>query len=1258
MRRYLVPICLLLNTGVAAYAQSLGGPVITTSTLPAGFVGTAYSATLTATGGFPPYSKWSVAQGSLPAGLTLGSTTGAISGTSSSAGAFNFIVTVSDSQGLTSQPKQLSISVTSRLAITTTSLPSGTVGTAYSAALSAIGGTPPYTWSATGSLPPGLALDAFKGVISGTPTTATGSPFGFIVTVKDSTANLASPQQSSQDFSITIIGGVLVTTTFLPNGGVGLSYSATLTASGGVTPYVNWTLTGSLPPGLTLNSAGVITGTPTTPVGSPFYSFGVSVKDSAGNVSPTQQLTITISAGATITTTALPNGVAGSPYSAKLAAAGTLPFNWILTGNLPPGLTLDASTGVISGSPTTAAGSPFNFTVSVKDASGITSVPQPFSITITTGVTIITTALPGGTAATTYSTQLAASGGTPPYSSWTATGPLPPGLTLNSASGVISGTPTTAFGSPFNFTVTVKDSQGNTSTPKALSIAIGAPATGNLPVINKVNGITDLISPNSIGFVSGTNLGPQASVLINGVQNLVVFSRSDLVVFQISPRLSPGPAMVIVQKNGLSSDPFPITLSTYSPGIFVSANPDDTFPRAGGQPNPASSGDRIFFFATGLGTLTPPAPPVLRIDGQSVAVASTSMLPKVIGDPSALPIDIPVLYFDIPFGLKPGNHSVTIQAGGFSSNVANLHTVSSGIILTQTGLTFRAVAGQPAPPPQSFAVLSGSGALNFTTSTSTLPEGLGWLSITPAGGTAQAGQPGVVVQVQVNHSGLVAGTHFGLVTISSADAVNSPKVVVVVLEVSAPGTNPGPELNKTALLFTASPGGSDPGAQTISVTNLGAQPLSFVTSIVANSQNPFSVQPATGNVTAGQPVSITVKASAVGLQAGVYTANLRIAFSDGTVKNVGLLLVVAAGASSSTSSFSSSVRAAGSVCSPTKLVPQIRQLESNFNKPAGYPTPIEVNIIDDCTAPMTTGTVKVRFSNGDPTLYPTNQHNGLWTVTWAAVNPRPSGLTVTVEAEQQEANLQGTAQVTGAVQPNTAVPFVSVGGVVESASYSAAPAPGSLVSIFGGKLSGGTGSATQLPLSTLLLATKVQVAGRELPLVFTSDGQVNALLPYDLPVDATVQLIARNANAISVGQDFTLGVTRPAVFTLDNSGKGQGHIYKVDSAGTQTLAGGGTPVKAGDVLVAYSSGLGAVDPPVAAGTATPSTFLTKTVNPVTVTIGGKAAPVAFAGLTPGFTGLYQVNITVPDGLPDDDATAVVLTSAGQSSAPVTISVHK
>jgi uncharacterized protein (TIGR03437 family) len=183
------------------------------------------------------------------------------------------------------------------------------------------------------------------------------------------------------------------------------------------------------------------------------------------------------------------------------------------------------------------------------------------------------------------------------------------------------------------------------------------------------------------------------------------------------------------------------------------------------------------------------------------------------------------------------------------------------------------------------------------------------------------------------------------------------------------------------------------------------------------------------------------------------------------------------------------------------------------------------------------------------------------------------------------------------------------------------------------------------------------IDGQYIPLFYTSSGQVNAVIPYGFPTNARHQVVAQTGSSLSVPQSILIGVARPGVFTIDSSGSGQGHIYKIDASGNQIRADQNSPAKTGDTLVIYCSGLGAVNPPLVAGTATPLTFLTTTVNTLTATIGGLLAVVNFSGLTPGSTGLYQVNAVVPPGLPNSTTTPLQLTIAGQVSAVVTLAVQ-
>ncbi|MDR1724113.1 MAG: putative Ig domain-containing protein [Tannerella sp.] len=345
-------------------------PTITTASLAGGTVGSAYSATLAASGTSP--ITWSIASGSLPAGLTLSGAT--ISGTPSSSGTYSFTVKAANPVGDDTKAFSIVISPAPEApTITTTSLAGATVGAAYSETLAATGDTP-ITWSfASGSLPAGLSLSG-SCIISGTPTTAETATF--VVQASNATGN------DTKSLSIVVSDvppppvAPIITTSSLPSGSIGSSYSTTLTASGDAP--VTWSLaSGSLPAGLTLSGSGTISGTPSA-VGT--STFTVKAVNSAGN--DTKSLSIVISAtptAPTITTAILPDGSIGTAYTATLAASGDAPVTWsIASGSLPAGLTLSGAT--ISGTPSAAGTS--TFTVQASNVAG--NATQSLSITILT----------------------------------------------------------------------------------------------------------------------------------------------------------------------------------------------------------------------------------------------------------------------------------------------------------------------------------------------------------------------------------------------------------------------------------------------------------------------------------------------------------------------------------------------------------------------------------------------------------------------------------------------------------------------------------------------------------------------------------------------------------------------------------------------------------------------------------------------------------------------------------------------------------
>ncbi len=258
-------------------------------------VGVAYASALTATGGVPPYT-FSITVGALPPGLSLNSSTGAITGTPTTAGTYNFTAQVVDSLGNTATS---SCSIVVSSSTLTLSSPTGTaqVGVAYASALTATGGVPPYTFSITiGALPPGLSLNSSTGAITGTPTTA--GTYNFTAQVVDSQGNTATA-------SCSIVASPAALTLTGPTGTaqVGVAYSSALTAAGGVAPYTFSITIGALPPGLSLNSStGAITGTPTT-VGT--YNFTAQVVDSKSATATANCSIVVTSAGTNPTTTSL-----------------------------------------------------------------------------------------------------------------------------------------------------------------------------------------------------------------------------------------------------------------------------------------------------------------------------------------------------------------------------------------------------------------------------------------------------------------------------------------------------------------------------------------------------------------------------------------------------------------------------------------------------------------------------------------------------------------------------------------------------------------------------------------------------------------------------------------------------------------------------------------------------------------------------------------------------------------------------------------
>ncbi len=453
------------NAGYRTYTLNSGAAnslTLLPTTLPNGSHGAAYSQTVTANGGTAPYT-YAVTSGSLPAGLSLNTNTGAITGTPTGSGLSNFTITATDSVGDTgSQAYSMSIGSNS-LTLNPSSLPNGTQGTAYNQTVIATGGTGPYTYAlSSGSLPSGLSLDTSTGAITGTPNGTGLSSFTIMAT--DSLNNIGS-----RYYSINIgTNSLTLNPSSLPNGTQGTPYSQAVSASGGTGSYTYAVTSGSLPAGLSLNTnTGAITGTPSA---NGVSNFTVQATDSSADTgSRSYSVSINLAALA-INPASLPAATQGTAYSqAVTATGGTAPYTYaIVAGALPSGLALNPATGAISGTPT--VNGVFNFTVQATDATPNTGT-RAYTLNVgTNSLTISPASLPAGTHGLAYSQLLSASGGNGSYTFSITSGSLPAGLSLNASTGAITGTPTGSGVS--NFTVHVTDTNGDTGS-KGYSLSIG-----------------------------------------------------------------------------------------------------------------------------------------------------------------------------------------------------------------------------------------------------------------------------------------------------------------------------------------------------------------------------------------------------------------------------------------------------------------------------------------------------------------------------------------------------------------------------------------------------------------------------------------------------------------------------------------------------------------------------------------------------------------------------------------------------------------
>jgi len=389
-------------------------------------------------------------------------------------GTDSFTYTASNDAG-TSTPATVSITVTPpTLVMTPASLPNTSAGSAYSQALSASGGTAPYTFDIImGALPPGMTIDQATNTVTGTPT-ATGT-FNTTIRARDTYGATGSTA-----YSVTVVCGNI---TFTPphgttlNGTTGVPFSQTFSTSDGMSG--GFTGSGTEIQGLSFDTATrTYGGIPTRPDAQWFtvdYTDRYGCPYMASYVVTISHPTITMSP----TGGALADAVTGVAYSQTISASGgSTPYRYtVASGSLPAGMALDETTGAITGTATSTGTA--NFRITATDAYGA-AAEEGYTLTVkhpTITLTPAAGALSGGTVGVSYEETISPSGGAAPYTFAVTAGALPSGTTLDTTTGKISGTPT-ATGTQ-NFTITATDTYGASASAAYVVTVVFSPLSFN-----------------------------------------------------------------------------------------------------------------------------------------------------------------------------------------------------------------------------------------------------------------------------------------------------------------------------------------------------------------------------------------------------------------------------------------------------------------------------------------------------------------------------------------------------------------------------------------------------------------------------------------------------------------------------------------------------------------------------------------------------------------------------------------------------------
>ena len=1028
--------------------------------------------TVTPTSSGGAITTWAVSP-SLPAGLALDSSTGAISGTPTAiTSSASYTITASNTGGSTTASVTIIVNDAAPVIAYSPNSLTLTKGTTMTTATPTSSGGAVTSWSVSPSLPSGLSLDSATGAISGTPTAITSSAT-YTVTASNTGGS------TTADVTIVVNDVAPSSLTFTPNSftltkGTAMT-TVTPSASGG--PVTSWSVSPSLPAGLSLDSStGAISGTPTAITSSASYT--ITASNTGG--STTASVTIVVNDIA-------PSSITYSPSSLSLVkntamttvtptSSGGAVTSWSVSPSLPSGLSIDSSTGAISGTPSTTSSSA-TYTVTASNTGGSATATvtiivndeapsisySPSSLTLTKG-SAMSTVTPGN------------SGGA--VVSWSISATLPTGLSFDTSTGAISGTPT-AISSSTSYTVTATNAGGSGTATVTIQVNDVAPSsityTPNSLTLTKDTTMTTVTPTTSGGAVTAWSISPSlpsglsfstSTGSISGTPTATSSSTS----YTVTASNTGGSATAIVTIQVNIAAPSSIT---YSPSSLTLAKGV-----AMTTVTPTTSGGPVSSWS-----ISPSLPSGLAFDTSTGAISGT---PTAVSSSTAYTVTA-------TNAGGSGTATVTIQV----NDIAPSSVAYSPSTLTLTKNT----AMNTVTPTSS------GGTVTSWSISATLPAGLSFSTSTGAiSGTPTAVTNATTFTITASNTGGSATTTVTIVVYDEAPSsiTYSPSSLTLtkgsamstVTPTASGGTvsswSISPSL-PSGLSFNTSTGAisgtptavSSSTSYTVTATNLGGSGTATVT-IQVNDVSPYSL------VYSGTPFTLTK---------GTAMTTATPSVSGGTITSWSISPSLPAGLSFSTTN--------GAISgTPTSITSTATYTVTASNSGGSATTSVSITVNDAAPSSIAYSGSPFTLNKGTAMTTATPTSSGGAVTSWSISPSLPSGLSFSTTTGA----ISGTPTVTSTSTSYTVTATNTGGSATATISITVNDAPPSGVAY--------SGSPFTLTKGVAMTTATPSVSGGTV-----TSWSVSPSLPAGLSLDTSTGAISGTPTAITSAANYTVTAT-------------------------------------------------------------------------------------------------------------------------------------